>query len=306
VTAAGSKAWTVHLAQPASIEIHVLGWQPTDPPISIAMFGNGVGACGGHIPVQGGKDYTIYVTWFADGAWSAPDGLELSITRTPLPGVGVVRSGRWYLAPRAGAAANQAFSFGSASDTPLYIEGTVGPWIKRGSSWFPRGGHSYQYGAPTDVPVVGDWDGISGDYGYGVGMYYAPTIGVVRGGTWATTSAFPPLNGTTVKTTRRFSFGSPGDVFVAGDWNGDGVATPGVFRKGRWFFSNTLGGPATSACSFGSATDVAVVGDWNSDGIDTPGVFRNGRWFTIDRCGGPVRAFSLGAKGDKPIIGRWF
>ena len=32
-----------------------------------------------------------------------------------------------------------------------------------------------------------------------------------------------------------FQYGTPGDVPIAGDWNGDGIYTIGVFRDGTWF-----------------------------------------------------------------------
>ena len=32
-----------------------------------------------------------------------------------------------------------------------------------------------------------------------------------------------------------FQYGEKGDIAVAGDWNGDGIYTIGIFRNGTWF-----------------------------------------------------------------------
>jgi hypothetical protein len=72
------------------------------------------------------------------------------------------------------------------------------------------------------------------------------------------------------------------DVPLVGDWNGDGVDTPGLARFGgnTWTFylTNDAGGKGltdqivTWAGTLGS--DVPLVGDWNGDGKDSPGLAR--------------------------------
>ncbi len=61
---------------------------------------------------------------------------------------------------------------------------------------------------------------------------------------------------------------------MAGDWNGDGVDTIGVYRNGLFLLrdSNSSGSELYSFY-FGNVGDVAVTGDWDGDGIDSAGVF---------------------------------
>lgn len=302
VTAAGSRTWTVRFPQPMSVRFSVRNGDtggarvtgelddPQGKPLS----------CGDDAPVQANKDYHLRVTWFADADPPVPTNVTLDVVRTPPVGVGVVRGNQWYLATRPGAPASSTFPYGRSTDTPLLMGGT--PAVRRGATWYPRGAKSYDYHSAAELPVTGDWNGRDDAASYGTGMYYSAMPGAVAKGVWSLAAL--RYDGTPY-TIKRFSFGRPDDVYVSGDWDGDGVSTPGVFRQGRWFFSNTFGDPATSTCSFGRATDIPVVGDWNGDGTDQPGVFRAGRWYTIDRCGGPVHSFSFGRPGDRPVVGRW-
>ena len=76
------------------------------------------------------------------------------------------------------------------------------------------------------------------------------------------------------------SFGQAGDVFVVGDWNGDGHAKIGIFRNGLWVLDSNGNGQYDPGVDlqfyFGQAGDVPVVGDWNHDGRAKVGIFRNG------------------------------
>ena len=113
-----------------------------------------------------------------------------------------------------------------------------------------------------------------------------------------------------------FSFGFAGDVAVTGDWNLDGVDTPGVFRPtgpfGTFYLTNaTTGGPAAATFGFGYSSDIALVGDWNGDGIDTIGVFRPGQTYgqfllRNANTNGPVDFdFGFGFGTDVPVVGDW-
>ena len=59
---------------------------------------------------------------------------------------------------------------------------------------------------------------------------------------------------------------------LAGDWNGDGIDEPGVFRPSTGQFLLLINATVI-AVNFGQAGDLAVVGDWDGNGVDTPGVF---------------------------------
>jgi serine-aspartate repeat-containing protein C/D/E len=109
-----------------------------------------------------------------------------------------------------------------------------------------------------------------------------------------------------------FHYGEPGDVPIAGDWNGDGVRQIGVFHDGQWYLDLDGDGKFTerdAAFVFGQAGDIPVVGDFNGDGVDEIGVFRNGKWI-IDTNGNRKmdakdKVFELGGAGDKPVVGDW-
>jgi len=104
------------------------------------------------------------------------------------------------------------------------------------------------------------------------------------------------------------TFGIPEDIAFAGDWNGDGIDTPGVYRNGTFFLRNSnTSGSADLVVTFGQAGDLPVVGDWNGDGIDTVGVFRNGTFFlrNSNTSGNAEIVFTFGTSGDLPVAGDW-
>lgn len=101
-------------------------------------------------------------------------------------------------------------------------------------------------------------------------------------------------------------YGVAGDGLVAGDWNGDGVESPGVFRGGAWALSNVCGGTGDYILNFGQAGDIPFVGDWDGNGTDTPGVFRNGHWYLSNSFSGSVDySFDYGIPSDVPVVGDW-
>jgi peptidoglycan/xylan/chitin deacetylase (PgdA/CDA1 family) len=105
-----------------------------------------------------------------------------------------------------------------------------------------------------------------------------------------------------------FTFGRARDVHLMGDWNGNGVATPGVFRSGRWLLRNSRsGGTADLDFRFGTAGDRPVVGDWNGDGTTTVGVVRGNTWYLRNRntTGTPDATFRYGRDSDLKVTGDW-
>ena len=76
---------------------------------------------------------------------------------------------------------------------------------------------------------------------------------------------------------QEFYFGDPGDVPLFGDWDGDTVSTPGVYRQsdGRVYLRNSnTQGIADLWFYFGNPNDIPLAGDWDGDGVDTISVFR--------------------------------
>ncbi|MDH3606738.1 MAG: S8 family serine peptidase [Acidimicrobiia bacterium] len=107
-------------------------------------------------------------------------------------------------------------------------------------------------------------------------------------------------------------FGVPGDVPMMCDWNGDGVDTPGLYRRDTgWMYlrnSNDTG-VADIEFFYGIPADFPVCGDWDGDGTDTVGIFRPGvaRFYMTNKpTGGPADFdFYFGTYGDIPFAGDW-
>ena len=106
------------------------------------------------------------------------------------------------------------------------------------------------------------------------------------------------------------NYGMGGDYPIAGDWDGDGVDTIGVYRSGGFYLrnSNTVG-IADINFAFGTPGDQPIAGDWNHDGVDTVGIYRSST-FTFylrnsNSAGAPDMIFSLGIPGDVGIAGDW-
>ncbi len=109
-----------------------------------------------------------------------------------------------------------------------------------------------------------------------------------------------------------FHFGSPTDSPVAADWNGDGIATIGVFRRGKWHVDVNGDGKWTDAdrtYQFGQSGDIPLTGDFDGDGVDDIAVYREGR-VLIDSNGNHVlenedKQIVKGQVGDYPVAGDW-
>jgi Tol biopolymer transport system component len=107
-----------------------------------------------------------------------------------------------------------------------------------------------------------------------------------------------------------FYFGVPGDVPVTGDWDGDGIETPGMFRpsSGFAYLRNSLDtGVADVSFFFGAPGDVPLAGDWDGDGLDSLGIYRPsiGKAFlrnTLDTGFADVEYY-FGVPGDRPFVG---
>jgi predicted outer membrane repeat protein len=115
-----------------------------------------------------------------------------------------------------------------------------------------------------------------------------------------------------------FFYGVPGDIPLFGDWDGDGLDTPGAWRQGPGggfaYLTNTLPpdagvGVADFDFFFGIPGDEVFSGDWNGDNIDTLGINRAGRIFLTDTNGSgglPVPTdydFFFGVPGDRAFGG---
>jgi hypothetical protein len=112
-----------------------------------------------------------------------------------------------------------------------------------------------------------------------------------------------------------FLYGNPGDVPFSGDWNCDGVETPGLYRQsdGYVYLRNSNSqGVADVSFFFGNPGDIPMSGDFDRDGCDTVSIFRPAeqRFYIINDLGsndGGLGAaefsFVFGNPGDKPFVG---
>jgi hypothetical protein len=195
--------------------------------------------------------------------------------------VGLVdpETGAWHLRTPGGG--EVTFFYGNPGDTPVTgdwdCDGIDTPGLYREANGFAylRNANSegvadiqYFFGSPGDFPIAGDWNGDGCDtvsvYRPATGqVFIIDRLGAGQAGLGpATTSYF---------------FGNPGDAPFAGDFDGDGVDTVGLYRESNGFvyFRNShTQGVADRSFFYGDPEDRIVAGDWTGDGTDTVGIFR--------------------------------
>jgi hypothetical protein len=114
-----------------------------------------------------------------------------------------------------------------------------------------------------------------------------------------------------------FFFGNPGDLPLAGDFNGNGCDTVSIYRpsEARFYVINKLGsadgglGAADYSFLFGNSGDKPFVGDFDGDGVDTVGLHRESSGLVYFRnsnsTGVAEFQFIYGNPGDKLVAGDW-
>jgi hypothetical protein len=115
-------------------------------------------------------------------------------------------------------------------------------------------------------------------------------------------------NGFDASVTHAFGFHPASGTPVVGDWDGDGVDTPGINIGGnRWILTNGYDDIVDLDLTYGIAGDRPVVGDWDGDGIDGIGVVRGSTWYlkNVAGAGGHDLAASFGNPTDKAVAGDW-
>ncbi len=213
-----------------------------------------------------------------------------------------------------------------------------GEWFLdlNGNGLWDEGDLWAKLGSEADRPVVGDWDGDGKD---DIGIFgpewpmdprhikHEPGLPDPDNGPKDRQKNVPPKPEEATEGDRRlqlskhgkersdlidhvFQFGVSTDVPIAGDWNGDGIRSIGVYRDGKWHFDMDGDGKwskGDKTARFGEKGDLPVVGDFNGDGIEEIGIFRGGKWI-VDMNGNREidaadRVFELGGAGDLPIVG---
>ena len=108
-----------------------------------------------------------------------------------------------------------------------------------------------------------------------------------------------------------FYFGNPGDAPFMGDWDGDGIDTPGLRRISNGFVylrhSNSQG-LADVEYFYGDPGDIVFTGDWDSDGDDTLGLYRpaNGTVYLRNTNSTGVADLSFGVGSGLQVAGGRF
>ncbi|MEZ5175721.1 MAG: hypothetical protein R2823_05900 [Acidimicrobiia bacterium] len=164
------------------------------------------------------------------------------------------------------------------------------------TSWFSPGTLTVGDPPPEDVPCDrGPCDTVAA---------------IDAGGYWAIWDELSSSSGKT-----KFFFGNPGDLPFMGDWDGNGTATPGLYRQSDGFvyvrYSNTQGN-ANREFYFGNPGDVPLVGDFDGDGRDSVSIWRasEARVYVINELGENGKglgaaefSYMFGNPGDQPFVG---
>jgi len=111
-----------------------------------------------------------------------------------------------------------------------------------------------------------------------------------------------------------YTFGTSSDVYVTGDWNGNGKTEIGVVRNNKTWLLDASGNGAYGAgdliYTFGMAGDVPVTGDWTGNGTTRIGVVRNNKTWILDASGNGAYGAgdivsTFGTAGDVYVTGDW-
>ena len=106
--------------------------------------------------------------------------------------------------------------------------------------------------------------------------------------------------GTSPATRAVVQWGTPGDILVPADFDGDGADEIAVWRpsSGNWYQHN---GGAVNVTQWGTPGDIPVPADFDGDGADEIAVWRpsSGNWYQHN--GGAVNVTQWGTPGDIPV-----
>jgi subtilisin-like proprotein convertase family protein len=122
----------------------------------------------------------------------------------------------------------------------------------------------------------------------------------VAANTWSVVDSTTPIAAPAVSA----NFGSPGDVLVPADYDGDLKTDVAMFRgsEGNWYIKKSTGG--TSIIGWGAPGDRPVPGDYDADGKADVAVFRNAdsNWY-VKNSGGGSQVVGWGNPSDILVPG---
>lgn len=268
---------------------------------------------------------------FDAAAWAAVDLTEIEWV---LPGAhGSTRRLRFGARGALGVAGD--FNGDGRDELGVYLGGT---WLidLNGNGTWDEGDLWARLGTAADQPIVGDWDG-DGKADIGIfgpswpgdarAVAAEPGLPDAQNAPTGQYKNLPPTADVAARDVRSmkrtisgplrrdlidhvFQFGAAGDRAVVGDFNGDGVATIGLFRNGVWILDVDGDGRFTAddvMLEYGREGDRPLVGDFDGDGRDEVGVYRAGTWY-VDLNRDQVldaqdKLFELGGPDDLPVVG---
>lgn len=316
---------------PPRIELPLYGGGGLPPAwtwhLSVINAGNPRRASGGTEPVE-----TAHTTFWNPVAWN---GTRLNeAVWLMLEADGVSERGIQF-GLDGGIPVTGDFNGDGVTEVGVFIDGQ---WFidLNGNGVWDEGDFWAKLGHEGDRPVTGDWDG---DGKTDIGIFGPEWLGDIRAiaaepglpdvenlpsGQFKNVPPEPEeatVGWRTLKRTSEgrlradlidhvFQYGSAGDQPVAGDFNGDGVSTIGVFRDGTWYLDidgNGHWSPGDVTAEFGQSGDLAVVGDFDGDGVSQLGVYRGGTWYLDTNHNHMLDAqdkvFELGGPHDRPAVG---
>jgi hypothetical protein len=210
----------------------------------------------------------------------------------------------WYISKNAGG--DITINWGASTDIPVPADfdndgkadlavyrpqegGTQGVWYVLKSSSNYTTYDVAVFGASTDKPVAGDYNG-DGKADYAV---------IRRSG--GTTTWWVLYNGTSTFSGSQWGFDT--DVAVPGDYDGDRKMDLAVWRpsNGTWYVLQSSNGGIIGA-QFGLAGDVEVQADYDGDGKTDLAVSRpsDGYWYILGSTAG-FSAAPFGGSGQTPV-----
>jgi hypothetical protein len=162
------------------------------------------------------------------------------------------------------------------------------------SLWYAPGTFQIYFGATTDVPVPGDYNGDgktdAAIFRPSTGLWYGPGTGL------------PQI-------VIQMNLGQAGDIPIPGDYDGDGKTDPAIYRPSTGLFFAVLSGGGTKSSTFGAPGDVPVPRDYDGDGKTDFAIYRQnatadhlGLWYA-PLSGGGVYQIYFGAPGDRAVPG---